>query len=49
MFSVEDLLKSALFGALIGAIITVLCVRLWQKKEAARREKKPPQEHDERF
>ena len=49
MFSVEDLLKSAVLGALIGAVITVLCVKLWQEKESARREKKRPQEHGERF
>ena len=49
MFSMETILQSPVFGALIGAIITLLCVKLWEKKEAARRDKKRPQEHDERF
>ena len=45
----ETILQSPVFGALIGAIITLLCVKLGEKKEAARRDKKRPQEHDERF
>ena len=36
MFPVEDVLQSPVFGALIGAIITLLCVKLWEKKSAAR-------------
>ena len=41
-----------MFGAVIGAIITLLCVKMWEKKVAAKRgkrEKKEPEEHDERF
>ena len=50
MLPLDDVLKSPVFGALIGAIITLFLVKLWEKKEAAKRdEKKRPQEHDERF
>lgn len=45
----ETILPSLVFGALIGASITLLFVKLWEKKEAARKEKKRAQEHDERF
>ena len=46
------LLTSLAFGAVIGAMITLLCEKMWEKKVAAargKRGKKEPEEHDERF
>ena len=45
-------LGSLVFGAVVGAMITLLCVKMWEKKVAAARGKggkKEPEEHDERF
>ena len=45
-------LASLVFGAVIGAMITLLCVKMWEKKVAAargKRGKKESEEHDERF
>ena len=49
----SDVWCSPVFGAVTGAIITLLCVKIWDNHRAAEREKragmKLPQEHDERF
>ena len=45
-------LASLVSGAVIGAMITLLCLKMWEKKVAAKRGKrgkKEPEEHDERF
>ena len=57
MFPTDEFLKGAFFGAVIGGIITVVLLKLWEKKGAARlgnagagkNFKKRPTEHDERF
>ena len=56
MFLSEEFLPSAVFGAVIGGIITVVFLKLLENKRAALREtgagnksEKRPQEHDERF
>ena len=51
MLPLDDVLKtvkSLVFGALIGVIITLFLVKLWEKKEVAKIQRKRPQEH-ERF
>ena len=49
----SDVWRSAVVGALIGATITLLCVKIWGNHRAEEREEragmKLPQEHDERF
>ena len=56
MFPTDEFLKGAFFGAVIGGIITVVLLKLWERKGAAPRNtgaeknfKKQPTEHDERF
>ena len=56
MFPTDEFLKGAFFGAVIGGIITVVLLKLWEKKGAAPGNtgaeetfKKRPTEHDERF
>ena len=51
MFPSDDFWQSPVFGALIGALITLLGVKVWENQRAEReeREKKLPSEHDERF
>ena len=45
--------QSAMFGALIGGIITVVLLKMWEKKRTALGNpdtgNKRPTEHDERF
>jgi len=52
MFSLIELCWRVVLGA-IGGVIAVMCVKMWQNKEAAilreRGGQKLPQEHDERF
>ena len=56
MFATDEFLKGAVFGAVIGGIITVVLLKLWEKKGGAQGKtgaeknlKKRPTEHDERF
>ena len=57
MFPTDEFLKGAFFGAVIGGIITVVLLKLWEKKGGAapgntgagKNLKKRPTEHDERF
>ena len=51
MFPSDDFWQIPVFGALIGALITLLCVKVWENQRAEReeKEKKLPSEHDERF
>ena len=35
MFPTDEFLKGAFFGAVIGGIITVVLLKLWEKKGAA--------------
>ena len=56
MFATDEFLKGAFFaGAVIGGIITVVLLKLWEKKAApgntgaGKNFKKQPTEHDERF
>ena len=56
MFPTDEFLKGAFFGAVIGGIITVVLLKLWEKRGAApwntgagKNFKKQPTEHDERF
>jgi len=51
MFPSYEFLKGAMFGAVIGGIITVVLLKLWEKKgtTAGSKSKKRPTEHDERF
>ena len=51
MFPSDDFWQSPVFGALIGALITLLCVKVWgnQQTEREEQEKKLPSEQDERF
>ena len=59
MFPTDEFLKGAFFGAVIGGIITVVLLKLLEKKGAApgntggpgagKNFEKRPTEHDERF
>ena len=56
MFPTDEFLKGAVFGAVIGGIITVVLLKLWEKKGAVpgntgagKNFKKRPTEHDRRF
>jgi len=56
MFPSDEFWQSAAFGAVVGGIITVVLLKLWEKKGAGLRmtgarnkSKKRPTEHDERF
>jgi len=50
MFSSEEFWKGAMFGAVIGGIITVVLLKLWEKKEATeKKSNKQATEHDERY
>ena len=56
MFPTDEFLKGAMFGAVIGGIITVVLLKLWKKKgqrwerlELRKQSEKRPTEHDERF
>lgn len=53
MFPSSDVWRGAVFGAVIGATITLLCVKMWDNQQTAERErrvkKKTAQENDERF
>ena len=53
MFPSSDVWRGAVFGAVIGATITLLCVKIWDNQRTTEREKrgkkKIAQEHDERF
>ena len=56
MFLTDEFLKGAFLGTVIGGIITVVLLKLWEKKGGAQGEtgaeknfKKRPTEHDERF
>ena len=56
MFSTEEFWKDAIFGAVIGGIITVVLLKLWEKKGTAlgktlagNKSNKWLTEHDERF
>ena len=56
MFPTDEFWKGAFFGAVIGGIITVVLLKLGEKKGAApgktgaeKNFKKRPTEHDERF
>ena len=56
MFPSDEFWKGAIFGAVIAGIITVVLLKLWEKKGTAlektrdgNKGKKRPAEHDERF
>ena len=52
MFFSDEFWKNEAFGALIGGIITVVLLKLWEKLRmtgARNKSKKGPTEHDERF
>ena len=51
MFPANEFWLSPVFGALIGVLITLLCVKVWENQQAERedRGKKLSSEHDERF
>ena len=56
MFTFDEIWKGAMFSAVIGGIITVVLLKLWEKKGTApgktvagKRSNKRPTEHDERF
>jgi len=56
MFPTDEFLKGAMFGAVIGGIITVVLLMLWENKgtalgktRAEKKSQKRPTEHDERF
>jgi len=56
MFPSDEFWKGAMFGAVIGGIITVVLLKLWQKKgtvlgtsAAGKNSDKKPTEHDERY
>ena len=50
MFLADEFWQTVALGALIGWIIVLLCVKMWENKVTTKREirrKKLPQEHDE--
>ena len=56
MFPSEEFWKGAMFGTVIGGVIIVVFLKLWEKKEAALgtwsgagKSDKQPTEHDERY
>jgi len=51
MFPSDEFWKGAMFGAVISGIITVVLLKLWEKKgtTAVNKSQKRPTEHDERF
>jgi len=51
MFPSDEFLKGAMFGAVIGGIISLGLLKLWEKKggTAGNRSKNQPTERDERF
>jgi len=51
MFPSDEFWKGAMFGAVIGVIITVVLLELWDKKRtrAGNKSQKRPTENDERF
>jgi len=56
MFPTDEFLKGAMFGVVIGGIMTVVLLKLWEKKGTAlgksgagKKSHKRPTEHDERF
>ena len=56
MFPFDEFSKGAIFGAVICGIITLVLLKLWEKKGTAlgktgagNRSKRRPTEHDERF
>ena len=56
MFRFDEFWSSALFGAVIGGIVVVVLLKLWEKKGAALektgvgdKSNKLPTEHDERY
>ena len=55
MFPSDEFWKGAMFGTVIGGVITVVLLKLWEKKEAplgtsgAGKSDKQPTEHDERY
>ena len=50
MFPTDEFWKGAIFGAVIAGIITVVVLKLWEKKGTdGNKGKKWPAEHDERF
>ena len=56
MFPTEEFWKDAMLVAVIGGIITVVVLKLWEKKGTAlgktvagNKSNKRPTEHDERF
>ena len=59
MFPSDEFWKGAMFGAVIGGVITVVLLKLlklWEKTEAAlgtsgagKKSDKQPTEHDERY
>jgi len=56
MFPTDEFLKGAMFAAVIGGIITVVLLKLWEEKGTAlvktgagKKSQKRPTEHDERF
>jgi len=50
MFPSDEFWKGAMFGAVIGGIITVVLLKSWEKKDATgKKSDKHPTEHDERY
>jgi len=56
MFPSDEFWKGAMFGAVIGGIITLVLLKLWEKKGTAlektgagNKSNKRPTEHDERY
>ena len=58
MFLPDEFWKGAMFGAVIGGIITVVLLKLWEQKGTAlgtnssgagKKSDKQPTEHDERY
>jgi len=56
MFPSDEFWKGAMFGAVIGGIITVVLLKSWEKKGTAlgtsgaeKNSDKRPTEHDERY